>query len=71
VFGRDELERQTREIARDKENLHVRRVCVFHFFARPLAGSLVCTTVGRRVSYTMTSPRLRLKSRRWMGFEIN
>ena len=28
VFGREELERQTREIARDKENLHVRRVCV-------------------------------------------
>ena len=26
VFGREELERQTREIARDKENLHVRRV---------------------------------------------
>jgi division protein 1 len=25
VFGREELERQTREIARDKENLHVRR----------------------------------------------
>jgi mitochondrial division protein 1 len=29
VFGREELERQTREIARDKENLHVRRVCLF------------------------------------------
>ena len=29
VFGREELERQTREIARDKENLHVRRVRVF------------------------------------------
>jgi hypothetical protein len=29
VFGREELERQTREIARDKENLHVRRVCIF------------------------------------------
>ena len=28
VFGREELERQTREIARDKENLHVRRVCI-------------------------------------------
>jgi mitochondrial division protein 1 len=26
VFGREELERQTREIARDKENLHVRKV---------------------------------------------
>ena len=26
VFGREELERQTREIARDKQNLHVRRV---------------------------------------------
>ena len=29
VFGREELERQTREIARDKENLHVRRVRCF------------------------------------------
>lgn len=28
VFGREELERQTREIARDKENLHVRTVCI-------------------------------------------
>ena len=28
VFGREELVRQTREIARDKENLHVRRVCI-------------------------------------------
>jgi len=28
VFGREELERQTREIARDKENLYVRRVCI-------------------------------------------
>jgi division protein 1 len=28
VFGHEELERQTREIARDKENLHVRRVCI-------------------------------------------
>ena len=29
VFGRDEVERQTDEIRRDKENLHVRRVSVF------------------------------------------
>jgi mitochondrial division protein 1 len=29
VFGREELERQTREIARDKENIHVRTVCIF------------------------------------------
>jgi mitochondrial division protein 1 len=53
VFGREELERQTREIARDKENLHVRRVCIispFYTFACPLASSLVCTTVERRVS---------------------
>lgn len=27
TFGRDELMRQTHEIERDKENLHVRRVC--------------------------------------------
>lgn len=27
VFGRDELVRQTAEIERDKENIHVRRVC--------------------------------------------
>lgn len=26
VFGKDELERQTHEILKDKENLHVRRV---------------------------------------------
>lgn len=27
IFGRDELVRQTHEIERDKENIHVRRVC--------------------------------------------
>ena len=27
-FGREELKRQTREIIRDKENLHVRMVCI-------------------------------------------
>lgn len=31
MFGRDELLRQTQEIQRDKENLHVRRVCHAHF----------------------------------------
>jgi division protein 1 len=35
VFGREELERQTREIARDKENLHVRRVCIFSHSRAP------------------------------------
>lgn len=29
VFGTDELIRQTHEIERDKENVHVRRVCLF------------------------------------------
>jgi division protein 1 len=48
VFGREELKRQTREIARDKENLHVRRVCISPSYTlrAPLASSLVCTTVG-------------------------
>ena len=27
-LGREELKRQTQEIIRDKENLHVRRVCI-------------------------------------------
>jgi division protein 1 len=56
TFGREELERQTREIARDKENLHVRRVC---YFSLVHVGQLTeFATVGRnRVSYTMTSPR--------------
>lgn len=70
VFGREELERQTREIARDKENLHVRRVCIFsllHFASPPWRAH---STVGRRVSYTMISWRLRPKSRRSTGFEI-
>jgi mitochondrial division protein 1 len=39
VFGREELERQTREIARDKENLHVRRVR-FPLTSMPLHSSL-------------------------------
>lgn len=33
VFGREELERQTREIARDKENLHVRRTLLHNDIA--------------------------------------
>lgn len=32
VFGREELERQTGEIKRDKENMHVRRVSSFTLF---------------------------------------
>jgi division protein 1 len=28
TLGKDELSRQTKEIQRDKENLHVRRVCL-------------------------------------------
>ena len=66
VFGCDELERQTREIARDKENVHVRRVR----FPRPLTLVLLCSSLGWqpwgpcRVSWTTISPKLRLKSRR-------
>jgi division protein 1 len=30
VFGNEELKRQAKEIMRDKENLHIRRVCPFH-----------------------------------------
>jgi division protein 1 len=60
VFGREELERQTREIARDKENLHVRRVG----FCRP--HPCFCTahrpiTVGCRVSCITILPRSQLK----------
>ena len=29
TLGKDELSRQTKEIQRDKENIHVRRVCLF------------------------------------------
>lgn len=29
-LGKEELKRQTKEIMRDKENIHVRRVCLFH-----------------------------------------
>jgi division protein 1 len=70
VFGREELERQTREISRDKENLHVRRVRFSaphsHFFyAAHLAGN------GCRVSWTTTSLRLRLRSRLLMESGLN
>ena len=32
TFGKEELIRQTKEITRDKENVHVRRVSLFPFF---------------------------------------
>lgn len=72
VFGREELERQTREIARDKENLHVRRVrfsalhsCFFY------AAHWPATATGCRVSCTTTSPRLRPRSRCSMEYGLN
>jgi mitochondrial division protein 1 len=48
VFGREELERQTREIARDKENLHVRRVCISPSYSlrTPLVSSLILHNCG-------------------------
>ncbi len=50
VFGREELERQTREIARDKENIHVRTVCIFlspsHTRVPPFGSSPVCDLWG-------------------------
>jgi mitochondrial division protein 1 len=71
VFGREELERQTREIARDKENLHVRRVRYFPYPRASTQLTVWMTTAGCRVSYTTTSLRLRLRSRRLMGSGLN
>jgi len=34
MLGKDELTRQRKEILRDKENLHVRRVCLLYNFYR-------------------------------------
>jgi len=67
VFGREELERQTREIARDKENLHVRRVRSFS----PFLCNCVVANTEYRVSYTVISLRLRLRLRHSMEFELN
>jgi len=55
VFGRGELERQTREIARDKENLHVRKVrfSALHSCFHP------CSSFGRQLRRCVESPAQR------------
>lgn len=66
VFGRDELVRQTHEIKRDKENIHVRRVCGVNklFVTRSLNACL-------RLSLTVRLRRSRIKSTHWMRFGQN
>ena len=61
TLGKDELVRQTHEIIRDKENLHVRRV------SRGAARTLCCSSQGRCWS-TMKSRRLPTKLTRWTRY---
>jgi len=41
TLGKDELSRQTKEIKRDKENLHVRRVCLMLFLLDSFSSSAI------------------------------
>ena len=63
TFGSDELIRQTHEIERDKENIYVRRVCLFVLF---LIGFI---TMRGRPSSTTRLRRSRTRSMLWMLYE--
>lgn len=41
ILGREELKRQTKEILRDKENLHVRRVSPFYILDRDMGLNII------------------------------
>ena len=72
VFGCEELERQTCEIARDKENLHVRRVRLIFLISSARASHNVMIDDGAgRISCTMTSRKLRARSQLSMQFELD
>ena len=66
VFGKDELERQTHEILKDKENLHVRRVRM-HVLSLSYY-ILITRSIGNRVLLQTRSRKLLTKSMRWMPF---
>lgn len=63
TLGKEELKRQTKEISRDKENLHVRRVCLpvtFWGGARLMRAS--------RILFTAKLRKSRIRSRLSMAF---
>jgi mitochondrial division protein 1 len=55
TFGKEELTRQTKEIMRDKENIHVRRVRLAFFSSFYIQGLRL--TANNRVSSTMKLPK--------------
>jgi mitochondrial division protein 1 len=65
ILGREELKRQTKEILRDKENIHVRRVSPTFF--RQLRGLNILL----RVSLIARSRRSLIRLRLWIRSEQN